>query len=64
MIIAHMTTTSKQSSLGDEIEIHPDGVGCSNYIAPHHWNITFEMASFRYKVCGRCGTVQIGDRLP
>jgi hypothetical protein len=50
----------------DTLDIQPRGQGCySGFAEPfadHNFFLTTEAAGFTYKICGRCGTVRIGEQ--
>jgi hypothetical protein len=54
-----------QSIDGDVVDVLPRGHGCySGFATPlpdHDVFLTTRAAGFTYKICGRCGSVQIGE---
>lgn len=54
-------------SVGDGmLDVQPRGQGCyTGFVSPvpgHEFFLTTEAAGFTYKICGRCGTVRIGEK--
>lgn len=46
----------------DSIDVHPRGAGCDNMQGGCDFTLDTKIASYRYRVCGRCGTVRIMER--
>ena len=44
------------------IDIHPRGGGCDALSDYHEFFLDLQAAGFIYRICGRCGTVRIGER--
>ncbi len=46
----------------DSVDIHPRGMqySCRN-IEDHHFFLKVESSGFKYQLCGRCGTIRIGE---
>lgn len=47
----------------DTLLVHTRGDGCNPLdLAEHDWQLETKLSDFTYKICGRCGTVRIGER--
>lgn len=43
----------------DSVDVHPRGHGCDSLTGGCEFFLDTSAAGFKYRICGRCGTVRI-----